>query len=197
VSPAASAALLSRAWLMMVSMQIVDDELALAAADRDHRVDRHDAGLYGLADRSPLDDPRRELLDRIRGSAGHRTFPVERLAERVDDAAQQTFADGHLQQLSRGADFVALLELRVVAEDDHADLGLVQVQRQAGDALAEVEHLVQHDVGQALDPGDAVANLADDADRLFAGRGLGSGDLRFDFLYQVSHRSSRLEASQA
>ena len=48
----------------------------------------------------------------------------------------------------------------------------------------EVEHLVQHRVGQALDPGDAVANLADDADVLFAGGGLGAGDLGFDFLYQ-------------
>ena len=68
-----------------------------------------------------------------------------------------------------------------------ADLGLVEVQRQAGDAVAEVEHLVQHDVAEALDLGDAVADLADDADALLRGRGLGARDLRFDFLYQVSH----------
>ena len=29
---------------------VADDQLALAAADRDHRVDRHDAGLHRLAD---------------------------------------------------------------------------------------------------------------------------------------------------
>ena len=28
---------------------VADDQLALAAADRDHRVDRHDAGLHRLA----------------------------------------------------------------------------------------------------------------------------------------------------
>ena len=61
-------------------------------------------------------------------------------------------------------------ELRVVAEDDDADLGLVEVQRQAGDAVAEVEHLVEHDVGEAFDAGDAVADLADDADVLLGGR---------------------------
>ena len=88
-------------------------------------------------------------------------------------------------------------ELRVVAEDDHADFGLVEVQRQAGDAVAEVEHLVQHDVAKALDPGDAVADLADDADGLLGGRGLGARDLRFDFLHQVSHGSSHdIDASQ-
>ena len=82
-------------------------------------------------------------------------------------------------------------ELRVVAEDDHADFGLFEVQRQAGDAVAEVEHLVQHHVGEAFDLGDAVADLADDADVLLGGGRLRARDLRFDFLYQVSHRSPR------
>ena len=31
---------------------VADDQLALAAADRNHRVDRHDAGLHRLADRT-------------------------------------------------------------------------------------------------------------------------------------------------
>ena len=77
--------------------------------------------------------------------------------------------------------------LRVVAEDDDADLGLFEVQRQAGDAAAEVEHLVQHHVAEPFDLGDAVADLADDADALLGRRGLGAGDLRFDFLDQVGH----------
>ena len=48
-----------------------------------------------------------------------------------------------------------------------------------------------------FDLGDAVADLADDADGLLGGRGLGARDLRFDFLDQVSHRSSHLvKASQ-
>ena len=53
--------------------------------------------------------------------------------------------------------------------------------------LTEVEHLVEHHVGEALDPGDAVADLADDADALPGRGGLGAGDLGFDFLHQVSH----------
>ena len=47
-----------RAWLIIVSTPMVglargtvaDDQFALAAADRNHRVDRHDAGLHRLAD---------------------------------------------------------------------------------------------------------------------------------------------------
>ena len=44
--------------------------------------------------------PGRDLLDRIRRVARDRALAVERLAERVDDAAEQALADGHLQQLA-------------------------------------------------------------------------------------------------
>ena len=87
---------------------------------------------------------------------------------------------GTCSSLPVAADLVAFLELRVVAEDDDADLGLVEVQRQAGDAVAEVEHLVEHHVGEAFDLGDAVADLADRADALLGEGGLCARDLRFD-----------------
>ena len=166
---------------------VADDQLALAAADRDHRVDRHDAGLHRLADRPAPHDPRRDLLDRIGDVARDRSLAVDRFAEHVDDASEQPFADRHLQQLAGGADLAAFLQDRVVAENDDADFGLLEAQRQAGDAVAEIEHLVQHDVAEALDAGDAVADLANDADVLLDGGGLGAGDLRFDVLNQVGH----------
>jgi hypothetical protein len=74
--------------------------------------------------------------------------------------------------------------LGVIAENDRADFGLFEVQRQAGDAVAEVQHLVEHRVGQAFDLGHAVADFADDADVLFGRRGLGARDLGFNFLQQ-------------
>ena len=45
---------------------IADDQFALAAADRDHRVDGHDAGLHRLADGFALDDAGRDFFDGIR-----------------------------------------------------------------------------------------------------------------------------------
>ena len=134
--------------------------------------------LTGLAP----DDAGSDFLDRIGDVALDRPFAIDGLAQRVHDAAQQPLAHRHLQQLAGGADLVALLELGVVAQNDDADFGLFEVQRQAGDAVAEVEHLVEHRVGQALDLGDAVADLADDADVLLGRRRLGACDLRFNFL---------------
>ena len=63
-----------RAWLIIVSTPMVvlpvrtvaDDQFALAAADRNHRVDGHDAGLHRLADGFALDDAGRDFFDRIK-----------------------------------------------------------------------------------------------------------------------------------
>ena len=48
--------------------------------------------------------------------------------------------------------------------------------------VAEVDHLVEHGVRQALDLGDAVANLTNDTHVLFLSRRLRDRDLRFNFL---------------
>ena len=82
---------------------VADDQLALAAADRDHRVDRHDAGLHRHGNRLPLDDARRDLLHRIVRGGGDLALAVDRLAEGVDHAAEHAFADRHGEQLAGGA----------------------------------------------------------------------------------------------
>jgi hypothetical protein len=60
-------------------------------------------------------------------------------------------------------DLVALLELGDVAEDDAADLVLLEVERDADGAAGELDHLVVHHVGEAVDLGDAVGDGADGA----------------------------------
>jgi len=63
-----------------------------------------------------------------------------------------------------------------------ADPSLLQIQHQARDARAKVQHLIVHRVGQATHLGHAVADFGDDADILLPQRGLHPGDLAFDFL---------------
>jgi hypothetical protein len=48
----------------LAGLTVADDQLALSAADRDHRVDGLDAGLQRLLDGLALDDRRCRLLDR-------------------------------------------------------------------------------------------------------------------------------------
>jgi hypothetical protein len=98
-----------------------------------------------------------------------RAFAIDGLAECVHDAAQQTFANGHREQLAGRLDLLAFLHRCVVAENDRPDLGFFEVEREAGDAVAKVEHLVEHGVGETFDFGHAVADFADGANVLFAG----------------------------
>ena len=48
----------------LAGLAVADDQLALAAADRHHRVDRLEAGLQRLLDRLAIDDAGRDALDR-------------------------------------------------------------------------------------------------------------------------------------
>src|SRR3712207_9224635 len=79
--------------------------------------------------------------------------------------------DGDGEHLAGAADRLALLDAGEVAQDDDADLADVEVQRQAAHTTLELQELVGHDRGQALDPGDAVTGLGDDPDLL-------AGDVR-------------------
>ena len=173
---------------------VADDEFALAAANRDHRVNRHDAGLHRLAHGTAFDDARSDFFNGIKSGFLDRALAVDRLAERVDHATEHTLADRHLEQLAGGADFGAFLDLGVVAENDGAHFSLFKVEREADDPAAEVEHLVEHRVGEAFDLGHAVADFANGADVLFGRRGLDARDLGFDFLQQITH-SVRLKNS--
>ena len=61
---------------------------------------------------------------------------------------------------------VALLDEGVVAQQHHADVVLLEVQREAGDVVGELEHLEGHARLEAVDAGDAVTHLEDAADLL-------------------------------
>ena len=143
---------------------VADDQLALAAADRDHRVDRLEAGLQRLVHRLPLDDARRLELERPPLVALDRALAVERVAERVDDAAEQPLADGHAHDLAGPPDGLALLDVLPLAEERDADVVLLEVERDADDAVLELEPLERDAVLEAVDAGDAVADLEDGAD---------------------------------
>ena len=148
----------------LARLAVADDQLALAAADRDQRVDRLDAGLDRRVDRLADDDAGRDALDRAGLRRVDGALVVERPPERVDDAAEQRLADRHLDDAAGRLDRVAFLDRVVVAEDDRADRLLLEVEGHAHDAARELEQLRGERALEAVDLGDAVADLDDRAD---------------------------------
>ena len=87
----------------LAGLAVADDQLALAAADRDHPVDRLQPGLHRLVDRLALDDARSLELGRAGLGGVDLALVVERAPERVDDPAEQLLADRDLEQALRCA----------------------------------------------------------------------------------------------
>ncbi len=88
----------------LAGLAVADDEFALAAAERHHRVDRLKTGLHRLRDRFTRDHARCYLLDHIRQLGVDRALAVDRLAERIDHAPEQFGADRHRQNLTGAFD---------------------------------------------------------------------------------------------
>ena len=95
---------------------IANDQLALTAADRNHRVDRHDASLDRLAHAFTFDDAGRDFFERVKCFALDRSLVVERLAERINYATEQSFADRNGQQSPGGLRFIPFTDFGWIAE---------------------------------------------------------------------------------
>ncbi len=155
----------------LAGLAVADDQLALAAADRDEGVDGLDAGLDRRVDALAGDDAGGDALDRTSRRRGDGALVVERAAERVHDAAEKRLADGNLDDAAGRLDRVAFLDVRRVAEDDGADGLFFEVEGHAHHAAGELEQLRREGAGEAVDLGDAVADLDDRADAARLGFG--------------------------
>ena len=97
---------------------VADDQLALALADRDQRVDRADTGLQRLLDRLALDDARRGVLDRAI-FLGRRSGPCRRPAAPSGLTTRPSSASptGTDDDAAGAADLIAFLDVGVGAHD--------------------------------------------------------------------------------
>ena len=87
----------------LAGLAVADDQLALAAADRDQCVDRLQAGLHRLVHRLARDDAGRLHLDAAALGGCDRALAVDRVAQPVDHAAEQRVAHRHVHDGRRCA----------------------------------------------------------------------------------------------
>ena len=142
----------------LAGLAVADDQLALAAADRDQRVDRLQARRHRLMHRLARNDAGRLHVD-ARALVGlDRALAVDRIAERIDHAAEQALADRHVHDRAGALDGLAFLDLAVVAEDHDADVVGFEIERHAAHAVLELDHLAGLHVVEAVDARDAVTD---------------------------------------
>src|SRR6516165_1027227 len=142
----------------LAGLPVADDELALAAADRDQGVDGLEAGRHRLVHRLARNDAGRLDVDTTPLRSHDGTAAVDRIAERVDHAAEQFLAHRHVDDRAGALDGLPLLDLAVVAEDHDADIVGLQVERHAAHAVLELHHLAGLHIVETEHAGDAVAH---------------------------------------
>jgi hypothetical protein len=133
-------------------------KLALAAADRDQRVDGLEAGRHRLMHRLARNDAGSLDVDARTLVAPDRALAVDRVAESVDNAAEQARTHRNVNDGAGPLDGVAFLDVAVGAEDDDADIVGLKVQRHAADAAREFDHLAGLDIVETIDAGDTVTD---------------------------------------
>src|SRR5699024_2712442 len=120
----------------LAGLAVTNDQLALPATDRRHRVDRLQAGLHRLTDllavhhAGGLQLQGTPLVD-----VGDLTETVDRVAHRVHDTAEVAVADRHRQHVAGALDGGALLDALGVTEHHDTDVPGVEVQCDAEGAV--------------------------------------------------------------
>ncbi len=148
----------------LAGLAVADDQLPLAATDGDHRVDGGDAGLHRLMHRLALDDARRHRLDQASLAGFDISLAVDGLAQGIHHPTEQGITHGHGGDLAGGLDGAALLNAPALTHQHHADVVVLEVEGDAFGAVFELHQLTGHHLLQAIDPGDAVADLQHGAD---------------------------------
>src|SRR6266581_2880047 len=142
----------------LAGLAVADDQFALATADRDQGIDRLQPGRHRLVDRFARNDAGRLDVDAHPLVGLDRALAVDRIAERIDDPAEQALADGSIDDGAGALDGLAFLDLAVGAENHDADVVGLEVQRHAAGAVLELDHFAGLDVVEAVDAGNAVSD---------------------------------------
>jgi hypothetical protein len=145
-------------------LPVADNQLALAAANRNHGVDGLESGGHGLADALAVNDAGGQPLDGQGTGGRDGTLVVDRLTEGVDHAANHPLAHRHAQDGAGALHLVAFAQLGVVAQNYRAHRILFEAQGQSGDAVRKAEQLAGHYLVESMEAGNAIAQRRNGAD---------------------------------
>ena len=110
-------------------LAVADDEFTLTASDRRHCVDCLNACLEGLSHGGPFGHARSKGFNWAAIAGHNRALAVKRVAQWIENPANHGIAHRHAQELPSATHLVALFDLQVITQNDHADRVFLEVER--------------------------------------------------------------------
>src|SRR5262249_12186364 len=141
----------------LARLAVADDQFALPASNRDHRIDGLQTGGHRLAHRLAIDNAWRDALEWNELVSCNRPLVIDRLAKGVHDAADHLVAHRNAHDASSSLYLFAFLDFGVVTEQHHADLVFFQVHGDTGEAVRKRKKFAGHDLVEAVHARDTIA----------------------------------------
>jgi len=139
-------------------LSIANDQLSLASADWHQGVDGLETGLHWLVHGLSGDDTGGFDVDSSSLFGVDWAFAVDRVSERVDNSAEELWADWDVHDSASSSYDVALFDLSIVTEHDDTDVVWLQVQSHTLDAAIELNHLFGLDVLQTVHSSNTISD---------------------------------------
>jgi len=142
----------------LTGLPVTDDQLTLASADGDERVDGLKTRLHRLVDRFTGNNTRGLDVDTSSLLAVDWALAVKGVTEWVDNSSEKLGSDWHIDDSTGPLDDIAFLDVTIVTEDDNTDVVGLQVQRHTLDTAVELDHLFGLDVLETVDTSDTITD---------------------------------------
>jgi len=142
----------------LTNLTVADDQLTLTTTNRSHRVDRLQTGLYRLVNGLTPDNARSNFLHRVGQFGVDRALAIDRITQRVNNAAEQFRTNRNFKNAASTLGFRAFDNVQVVTENNGANGILFEVEGHPVDAAVKLDHFTVHHVGETVDANDTVGN---------------------------------------
>ena len=141
----------------LAGLAIANNQLTLAATNRDQRINRLQSGLHGLGHRLSFDDARGLDLNTTILARDNFALAIDGLSESIHDAATQFGTDRNFRDAAGALDFVTLPDLVRLSKQSGTDVIFVKVQNHAVDIVREFEQLTNSCSFESVNTSNTIA----------------------------------------
>src|SRR5271169_5280443 len=145
----------------LAGLPVAEDQFALSPPDGNERINDLDAALQGHGDRRAVHDLRRGTFNRQTLIGDYRPLAIKRPAQWIDDTPDQSLPHRHVHHMPPAFYFIARMQVPIIAEQDDADLILIDIECDAVQITGKPHHLFKTHAGKTRYPGNTRGQAGD------------------------------------